>query len=348
MQPELSMPMQDKAASQRNFFPATGSKFEPLLIKTLCEPLLPYIPARVHPNTISLVKHGVVWTTALLAFASVTLTPLGRALALIGAGIGMFASMIGDCLGSLHARRTHQSTQLSVMMDYWLDALVVPLAAAGIAVALQMPAWAMVTVTVTAAMIYNAQLVLYHHSGEFVHPEPVTGIEGQFGLSIGYIVLAGLLYCVDRRHAWLDMAVAALAVGTSIVQLRCSLFYYSKLGRALKEHLWFVASCAGFAAAFLLRAIDLRFFLLAIVFTSFRICGTYVIRTLMKEPYDGRDFSLLAFIAAIFVVHFGMKPAPLGALRLTNMLAALSCAFVIARNLQDLSRHYGALKPRTA
>jgi hypothetical protein len=349
MQPELSMPMQDKAAaSQRNFFPVTGSKFEPLLIKTLCEPLLPYIPARVHPNTISLVKHGVVWATALLAFASVTLPPLSKALALIGAGIGMFLSMIGDCLGSLHARRTKQSTQLGVMMDYWLDALVVPLAAVAISSALQLPTWAMVTVNVTAALIYNAQLVLYHHSGEFVHPEPVTGIEGQFALSIGYVALAGLLYYGRRQAAWLDVAIAALAVAATIVQLRCSIFYYPKLGRALAEHLWFVWLCAGFAAAFWLGAIDQRFFLLALVFTSFRICGTYVVRTLVKEPYDGRDLLLLACIVAIFVAHFIIKPAPLAGVRITNLLAALSCAVVIARNLQDLSRHYGALKPRAA
>src|SRR5256885_15147948 len=111
------MQMHNKAAQHRNFFAEGGSKFEPLLIKMLCEPVLPYIPASVHPNTISGVTHAIVWTTALLGMISPHLSPLGRALALIGAGIGMFLSMIGDCLDGLHARRTNQCTKLGEMMD---------------------------------------------------------------------------------------------------------------------------------------------------------------------------------------------------------------------------------------
>ena len=348
MPSELSMPMQDKAAPERNFFAATSSKFEPLLIKTLCEPLLPHIPAWVHPNTISLVTHGVVWITAILALASPHLPPLARALALIGAGIGMFLSMIGDCVDGLHARRTNQCTKLGEMMDHWLDALVVPLASVGITAALEMPDWAMFTVNITAAMIYNAQLVLYHHTGKFIYPEPATGPEGQFGISLGYIFIAGFFYYVDRHQPWLDMAFAALAVAGTFVQLRCSIFYYPMLGRLVREHLWFVMLCLGFGSLFLLGAIDLHYFLFAVVFTSFRVCGTYVLRTIVKESYDGRDFGLLAFIVAIVVVHYGIQPAPIAGIRITNVLTALACAYTIARNFQDFGRHYGALKPRAA
>jgi phosphatidylglycerophosphate synthase len=349
--------MQDKAASEHHFVAVDGSggsggisssKFEPLLIKTLCEPLLPRIPAWVHPNTISVLTHALVWITALLALASPNLPPLPRALALIGAGIGMFLAMVGDCVDGLYARRTDQRTKLCEVMDHWLAALVVPLATVGITAALEMPLWAMITVNISAAMIYNAQLVLHHHTGQFIYPEPATGLEGQFGLSIGYIFIAGFFYYVDRHQPWLDMAVAALAVAGTFVQLRCSAFYYPKLGRSVTEHLWFVMVCCGFGALFMVGAIDLRYFLLAVVFTSFRICGTYVLRTIVKEPYDGRDLGLLAFVAAIFVVHYGIEPAPIGGVRITNVLAALSCAYAIARNFQDFSRHYGALKPRAA
>jgi phosphatidylglycerophosphate synthase len=351
MPSELSMPMQDKAASQRNFFPTSSSsrgKFEPLLIKTLCEPLLPYIPARVSPNSISLITHAIVWTTAGLAIFSSGQPPLGRALALIGAGIGMFLSMIGDCVVGLHARRTQQTDKLGALLDHWVDALVVPLATIGITIALDMPSWAMIAVNVSAAMIYNAQLVHYHHSGEFVHPEPVTGVEAQFGLAIGYVVLAGLFYCVARERPWIDMMVAALAIAGTFVQLRCSAFYYPRLGRLITEHLWFVLLCGGWGVAYWLGAIDLHAFLFAVAFSSFRICGTYVLRTLADESYDGRDYVLLGFVVAVLAVHFGLKPAALGGIRITHWLAALSCAFAIARNLQDFSRYYGALKPRAA
>ncbi len=59
-----------------------------------------------------------------------------RALALIGAGVGMLLSMIGDSLDGMHARRTDQCSKLGEMMDHWLDAIIVPLTTLGITVAL--------------------------------------------------------------------------------------------------------------------------------------------------------------------------------------------------------------------
>lgn len=340
------MHTQDKAG--RNFFAEGGSKFEPLLIKMLCEPILPHIPASVHPNTISLVTHAVVWVTALSAMASPLLPPLYRALALIAAGIGMFLSMLGDCLDGLHARRTNQCSKLGEMMDHWLDALVVPLAMVGITSALEMPSWAMVVVNITGTMIYQAQLVLYHHTGKFIHPEPATGPEAQFGLSLGYVTLAGFFYCVDRHQPWLDMTVAAVAVAGTFVQLKCTMFYFPRLGRLVTEHFWYVGLCGMFGALFLLGAIDLHYFLFCIVFTSFRISGTYVLRTIVKEPWNGKDLGLMCFVLAIAIAHYGFAPALLHGVRLTNWLAAASCCYAVARNLVDFSRHYAVLRPRTA
>src|SRR5262245_1790901 len=223
MRSELSM---SKSAPERHFFAENASKFEPLLIKTLCEPLLPHIPASVHPNTISLVTHAIVWVTAVLAMASPFLPPLQQAMALIGAGIGMFLSMLGDCLDGLHARRTNQCSKLGELLDHWLDAAVVPLATVGMCAALQMPPWAMVVVNITVGMIYNAQLVLYHHSGRFVAPEPASGPEGQFGISLGYVALAGFFYYFDRHQPWLDLVMAAVAAAATFVQLKCTAFFY--------------------------------------------------------------------------------------------------------------------------
>jgi phosphatidylglycerophosphate synthase len=342
------MQMHEKAG--RNFFAETGSKFEPLLIKMLCQPVLPYIPAKVHPNTISLITHAVVWMTALLAMVSPYLSPFGRAMCLIGAGVGMFLSMVGDCLDGLHARRTDQCSKLGEMMDHWLDAICVPLATVGITAALEMPPWAMVMVNITTAMIYQAQLVLYHHTGKFIHPEPATGPEAQFGLAVGYVMLAGLFYCVKRDHPWLDMAIAAIAIIGIFVQLRCTTFYYPKLGRSLSEHFWFVGLNAAFAALYLFGAIDVHYFLFCVVFTSFRICGTYVLCTIVNERFDGKDLGLLLFVLAIAAAHFygAVSPLQLQGVRLTNWLAAGSCIYAVARNFLDFSRHYEVLKPRPA
>jgi phosphatidylglycerophosphate synthase len=344
MPSDLSMQMPDKAA-ERRFFAESGSKFEPFVIKTLCEPILPHLPASLHPNTISLMTHGVVWVTALLAVSSVHMSRLGQAMALIAAGIGMFFSMLGDCLDGLHARRTNQCTKLGEMMDHWLDAIVVPLAVVGITCALQLPPVSIVAVTITATMVYNAQLVLYHHTGRFIHPDTANGVEGQFGLSLGYIAIAGFFYYIDRHQPWLDMAFAALAIAGVIVQMRCNYFYYPKLGRTVLEHAYFVVALSGFGALYLLDVIGLYFYLAALVFTSFRISGTYVLKTLVKERYDGNDWGLLAFIAGIFAVHYGVQLPPVGALSAENAMVLAACAYAIARNLFDFAKRFRTLHP---
>lgn len=337
-----------KSAPERAFFAENGSKLEPLLIKTLCEPLLPHIPVSVHPNTITVITHLIGWTTAILAVVSPHLPPFQQAMALIGAGIGMFLSMLGDCLDGLHARRTNQCSKLGELLDHWLDAMVVPLATIGMCAALQMPPWAMVIVNITVGMIYNAQLVLYHHSGRFVAPEPASGPEGQFGISLGYVALAGFFYYVDRHQPWLDLAMAALAAAATFVQLKCTAFFYPMLGRKVIEHVWFVLPCAGFGAAYLLGFLDLHVFLLTVVFTSFRVSGTYVLRTIVRERYNGFDGIIFASVALIFAVHYAIRPAPIGNLRIENLIAAGACLYAVTRNFWDFSRHYRSLKPRAA
>jgi phosphatidylglycerophosphate synthase len=345
MRSELSM---SKSAPERAFFAENGSKFEPLLIKTLCEPLLPHIPASVHPNTITLITHAMVWITAILALVSPHLPPFQQAMVLIGAGIGMFLSMLGDCIDGLHARRTNQCSKLGELFDHWLDAMVVPLATIGMSAALQMPPWAMVTINVSVAMIYSAQLVLYHHTGRFIAPEPATGAEGQFGISLGYVAMAGFFYYVDRHQPWLDLAFAALAAAATFVQLKCTVFYYPKLGRNIIEHVWFVLPCVGFSAAYLLGIIELHFFVFSVVFTSFRVCGTYVLRTIVRERYSGFDGIIFTFVALIFAVHYGLHPAPIGNLSIENLIAVGACLYAVSRNFWDFSRHYRTLKPSAA
>ena len=349
MPSELSVEIRDdvpqELAQRDSLVASSGSRIERRVIEWFCEPLLERMPASVRPNTISLVTHLIAWTTAVLAVVSPRLPPLACALALIGAGIGMLTSMIGDCLDGMHARRTDQCSKLGELMDHWLDAIIVPLTTVGITVALGMEPWAIAIVNVTAAMVYHGQLVLYHHTGKFIHPEPATGTEAQLGLSIGYVALAPLYYYVGRDHGWFDLLVAGIALLGIFVQMRCNFFYYSRLGRLIRYHLLFVAMGTGWAALYLLGAIDMYAFLLAVVFTSFRICGTYVLFTIVKRRFDGNDAGIAAFIAAAFAAHYLLPGATLGGLTLASALAYLACLYMVGRNLADLSRHYPELRP---
>jgi len=349
MPPELSMSMRRDAAqagAQVSTEPELTSLFEERIVRWLCQPLLPYIPRSVRPNSISLLTHGMSWLTAFLAVTSVHLPTPYRSLALFGAGLGMLMSMIGDCVDGMHARATDQCSKLGATMDHWLDAIVVPLAALGASLALELPPWAVVAVSITATMVYNGQLVLYHHTGKFVHPEPATGMEGQFGVSLGYVAFGALLYFVDRDQRWLDYAVIGIAVLALYIQMRCNGFYYARLGKLLRYHLAFVGTLSAFGALYLVGAIDLYAFASCLVFASFRVCGTYVLYTVVERPYGGGDLGVIAFICAIAGAHFLLPSvAHTEALTLQTLLPYLACVYMLARNLLDFSRHYAVFQP---
>jgi hypothetical protein len=203
----------------------------------------------------------------------------------------------------------------------------------------------MVAVNVTAAMVYNSQLVLYHHTGRFVVAEPATGPEAQFGLSLGYIAIAGFFYYFDRHQVWLDMAFGALAVAGFVVQMRCNYFYYRQLGPKIVDHLYFVGLSSAFGALYLLDIIGMHAFLLAVVFTSFRISGTYVLKTIVKERFGGNDLGLAALATLILALHYGMHPARLGTLRVEDALVGVACVYAVARNFTDLARRFRTLQP---
>lgn len=323
--------------------PAPDASAQRGVAESISALLVPFIPAHVRPNTITLLTHAVGWVTAMLAVASAHLDGLPRSLCLVGAGIGMLASVIGDCLDGMHARRTNQCTNLGSMLDHWLDAIVVPLVPAAITVALGMLPWHIVVVVITASMVYHSQLVLYHHTGAFVAPEPATGSGAQFGVSLGYVAMAVLFYFVDPGAAWIRMVVYAIAMLGIYVQLRCNWFYYVRLGRRVTRHLSFVAVCAGFGVLELAGAIDMNAFLLCIVCVSFRISGSYVLWTLVGRPYRGFDAGIAAWLALIAVAHWLLPSDASGIGSLRPLLPYLACAYCVARNAMDFSRNFAAL-----
>jgi hypothetical protein len=72
-----------------------------------------------------------------------------------------------------------------------------------------------------------------------------------------------------------------------------------------------------------------------------------VLFTIVKRPYGGGDLGVVAFLAAIAGAHFLLPPLALGALTLQALLPYLACAYMLARNLIDFSRHYAVFQPAT-
>ena len=226
-------------------------------------------------------------------------------MALIGAGIGMFISMVGDCIDGLHARRTNQTSKLGELMDHWLDAIIVPLVTVGITSALQMDRGPMPRSTSRQRWSTTRSSCSITTRASSWSPEPATGVEAQFGVSLGYVAMAGFFYYVDRHQPWLDIAFGVLAVAGVVVQLRCNYFYYTQLGRFIVEHLWFVG-----AVQRLRRALSPGHHRAPCLPVHGRVHVVPHLRnvranTITKARFNGHDLGLLAFIVVIFAVHYG-------------------------------------------
>lgn len=352
MATEASMPTEsaggpqdgaEPASAGSGFVPTSAGRFEEVIIRTLCEPVLVRLPSSLKPNTISLVTHVIAWATAALAIGSVQLPAKWKSAALVGAGVGTLLQMIGDCLDGMHARRTGQCSKLGEMMDHWLDANVVPLSTLGITLALGMDPWALVLVNATATMVYQAQLTLYHDTGDFLVPDTTSGVEAQFGLSLGYCAVAALFFFVDRDALWLDISLAVVAVIGVYVQMRCNWFYYRKLGKHVTGHLMFAGYLFAFGGLYLWGAMDLAGFVVTLIFTSFRVSGSYVLRTLLKHPYDGVDVGLILAPLAIAGVYMWLPNMAIAGTPLLSALPWLAGSYLLIRNLMDFRFHYREL-----
>ncbi len=321
-----------------------SSKLEFLLIEHVCKPILNLIPAGVRPNSISLVNHLICWLTAVAAYVSTIVGPLGRMLALFGAAAGTFSMAVGDSLDGMQARKTDQCSKLGEMMDHWLDAIHQPMVTFGVAIALSLDPWEAALLHITSTMIYNVQLLLYHRTGRFVAPD-TSGVDAQLGTTLLYIIFGIFFYWVDRDVTWVSTAITAMIVLVSLMQIKLILFYYKLLGKMFVHHLPVLLLCAGFAALYLLGVMGQVTFLLSIVLLSFRISGSYVLFTIVGQSYRGYDLGVALLLIAIFIAHTALAPVALGPWSLAAVLPWLTMVYIIARNLVDFVRHYRTLAP---
>jgi len=325
---------------------------EEKIIRRICQPALERVPRSIHPNALSLATHVICWLTAALAYLSARLTRVGRLLFLVGAGVGMFASMVGDCLDGMQARRTNRCSKLGEMMDHWLDSMAVPLVTLGITSALQLAPWVAVAVHVTNTMIYNAQLVLYHHTKKFVHPDNTTGVEAQLGVSFGYVGMGLFFFFFDRSARWVDVLLLVAGLMATLCHLRLNWFYYARLKRLVIYHLPFVAFAGGIGALYLLGAMDRLAFLLLIVFLSFRITGGYVQATLLGYRWSGLDLPTAFAILLMVGLHLRLAPSQVWGVSTGPVLPILPyviCGYLAVRTLGEFAVRFRDLCPaRTA
>merc|ERR1712086_834406 len=347
--PVRKSPSLKKAPSPRSdFIEATGPVgFEKWLIDSLCKPVLEWTPACVSPNAISMANFCVTLTILILSIQR-SPSPEMQLFYSVCCGVGMVISMILDCLDGMQARKTDQCSKLGEVLDHALDAVSVPISVASVgfgagmfATGVRLP---MATGMVLSTTVYNAQLILYHHTGKFLHSDITTGTEGQFALGLTHVGFGLWEYILVKMelplqtHTYGTWAYCLISV---LATIRVLWFYIEKLIPLGVWQPYFIYNCIDSVALAVLVAI-----------LSFRVNGTFVIKTCVKESFDGVDLVCILWTSACLLDLFGQisldklfKGTVLAQAKSQALVAGL-CVYIVARNLFILSQHYSRLKPQ--
>jgi len=319
------------------------SGIEPWLDRHLFQRIVVHIPAWVSPNALSLANHVVVWTVLYLAGLSAYLGPWGSFTARVGAAIGIFLSATLDCLDGTHARRTGQASRLGEVMDHWLDSINVPLMPAAILLTMGVDPLTTAFALVAGTVPYNAQLVLYHHTGRFVHPH-TSGIDGQIYLSIAFVAMGVLFsFVVPQTNSWAVLGLQVFAWSGVLVAVAQDLFYVRRLGALVLPHLQFVAVCAGWSTLYVLGIVGPVVHVIGIAMLSLRVSGSYVLFTVTGRRYGGMDWSIPAWLALVAATPLLPEGVTLFGRSIEPLIPWLFVTYLAGASLADFLKELGGL-----
>lgn len=318
--------------------------WEPWILRNVCDPIARRIPESVTPNSISVVNHLVAWTVFILAATAPHLSPGSALAARLVAAVGVLASLILDCLDGIHARRTGQGSRLGEVVDHWLDAINVPLMAAGMALTLQLDPWTAALAMITSTMPYNAQLVLYHHTRRFVHPT-TSGLDGQVMLAAAYVGFGFLFFFIPQTHHWMGLGLSAFALLVLALNLWLAWFYFARLRGFLLPHLACIGFFLAFAVLFWLGWISEMMFALAVIAISFRLSGSYVLYSVLGRPYSGIDWRIGVWLVIIAATAPWLEGYSYRGFSAREVAPLVFFLHLCTLNILDFIREVPALRP---
>ena len=325
------------------FTAESNSKFEPWLLDRVCEPILDWIPERIHPNTISIVNHLTTWSVFIALAAAPYLDANSAIGARIWGGIGLILAMIMDCLDGMHARQTGQCSKVGAVLDHWFDAINAPLVAAGVLLTLEMEPLTSVLVVGGTCVLYNCQLVIYHHTKRFIHP-PTSGTEGQLMTALAVLGLAVVLYIFPRDLRWVSVMVLGFGWFAVLLEAKTIWYYAQFLKGQWKQPLGFLALVTALGVLHVTGHVSSLALVLGMVFLSFRINGSYVLNTVLQKAYSGFDVTLVGWLAAIFGASLVNPFHFHGGYTIEMLVPYLGILYITSINLYDLARHLPELR----
>lgn len=211
----------------------------PFYRRHVWDPLLPFIPRSVSPNTLT-----VLGTSCAAAACALALTATeGRSWPLAASAVLVLLYITLDNLDGLHARRTGQSSRLGEFLDHWLDTLNSSFLAVAVCRSVLMPDW------LTMAMIACANLSFFavhwaHRRSGIMRLGKIADIEG--GTLVALILLA-MAVAGTRMWSWLTFVLAAGMAGQSFWTVISS---FVQVRVARRDWIPLCAGTAGAAAWF--------------------------------------------------------------------------------------------------
>lgn len=312
----------------------------PLYKKLVVTPVTPWLPAKLHPNTITLV--GFVLNAAAMAMMLFARPNKGPLLIIAAVLVNLYNAC--DNLDGAHARRTGQSSPFGEFLDHGLDLLNATFVGSITALVLgASPAWfAAVTVVVPAAaavIFWEQAETSVLHLGMFQQLEAVGALTAIclataiFGPTIFDVQIAG----VSAR--WLLLSVPFIGTLSSIVG---SMYRVRRRGVSLVRALPVLA--LGTALTFALSTGALSYWAVALVGVAcFVFMGLRSLtRRMHKEPpvLQRGVLVVAAVVAGITVAHrLGVAQSP----HIDVALVLVCVGIYGVRGLRAVARTYAYL-----
>mmetsp|Transcript_39595 Transcript_39595/g.77907 ORF Transcript_39595/g.77907 Transcript_39595/m.77907 type:complete len:371 (-) Transcript_39595:218-1330(-) len=182
---------------------------------TVCDPLVPYIPASVSPNTITLLNLVLKVIAVVLVLVGLyfyeldTPNNVGAAVVFALSAILSFVCMLCDYFDGMHARRTKQCSTFGMVFDHWVDSMSVP-ATSGILCQSACSGFVGDLTAAASAMILCAQMVKHTQSPShvWIHP-PIGGATAQIFCCVFVIAMSLLAYMGVSRSHWVTLLASS-------------------------------------------------------------------------------------------------------------------------------------------
>ena len=201
------VPRGNQQQDKRGYSVADRSLLLPLLKPRVWEPIVGYIPAWVSANSISLV--GSLFALAALIVALQTDPAQPGWYALSGLFVFIYTNL--DNLDGAHARRTGRCAPMGEFIDHWLDTANSGVVIWAVAIALQLPAWAILVLLASNATAFHGTFAEQQTTGN-LYMGPFGNLEGLMLASALLVAIGQLGTDLFAHRQWLGPVTIAWAL----------------------------------------------------------------------------------------------------------------------------------------